>query len=906
MLIIAIVASRMMVSSASIIEETSKQNILALSRAAALLVTAEEMELFVKPEDGKTPEYVALSHQLADFNDISGSEYTYFMRLDTETNMMQFIIDNSLLEDMTGLDMPLVPREPAPDIALSGIANAVELGSYSEGWEGYMTAFAPVYYKDGSISNIIAGVDMLDVNIRAAQLNMSRLSLLLIVSIIIVLGACFYSLILYQRQANQALLASDAKSSFLSNTSHEIRTPMNAILGMVDLIMHEDASDIVLSHATDIRNACRGLLTVINDILDISKIESGKLEIVPAKYQVSSLLSDSISIVKMRTDEKKLTLAVEIDSNIPSELIGDDLRIKQILVNLLNNAVKFTPDGQITLSVSCQVDDDMCQLFFSVADTGIGIKPEDLDKIFVLFQQVDTRKNRNIEGTGLGLSISNQLVEMMGGHITVESEYGVGSTFTASIMQKVASAQPITHLKNPERSSVLLYENRPAYLKSLTFALESLGCKFDICTNRSEMYLQLDEDNYDYVFVSSMYINNIQPAIARSQPGAVTVVLDGTETNHGDVISISMPIHCLQISNILNDEYADITNDSSTADLIAPEARVLVVDDNAVNLKVAAGLLKIYRILADTATGGVSAVEMIKQHDYDLVFMDHMMPDMDGIDTTVAIRALDDKYAKLPIVALTANAVGGVREMFKAEGLNDFLAKPIEISQMTAILKKWIPIEKQGLKPETPALEPSPFVIAGLDTRRGITNSGGTVDAYNEILAVYASDCSSRLRDMQVFHSEGDIKALTISVHAIKSASANIGAESIAVTAAELEAAGKAGDIGYINMSLNGFFTALTQQLDNIRSYLSSISQEDIIRDKPADIDFLRTSLTEISYHMGNLEIDAAENVLEELFTFQWDDEVIAQINKIKECIDIFDYDGTATAIEELSTMICE
>ena len=899
MLIIAVVVSRMMVSSAEIIEETSKQNILALSRAAALLVSAEDLEGFVLPEDGEKPEYIALRHALATFNEISGTEYTYYLRLDPETNLMQFIVDNTLGDDIA-LAMPKVPREYAPDVALAGMANTVELGSYSEGWEGYMTAFAPVYHRDGSLSNVIAGVDMLDVNIREAQKNMNRLSLLLLISIIIVLGSCLYSLILYQRQTKQALMASEAKSSFLSNTSHEIRTPMNAILGMVDLIMHEDTSDIVLSHATDIRNACRGLLTVINDILDISKIESGRLEIIPANYYISSLLADSVSIVKMRTDEKKLTFAVDIDPNIPSELIGDELRIKQVLINLLNNAVKFTPEGQITLSVRCKIEGDFCHLIFSVEDTGIGIKAEDLDKIFVFFQQVDTKKNRNIEGTGLGLSISKQLVEMMDGYIAVESKYGVGSTFTASIKQQVANSQSMTYLKYPNRNSVLVYENRPAYLNSVIFTLDALGCNYEICTNRSEMYLHLDAAKYDYIFVSSMYINNIQPVIAREQPGAVTVVLDGTETPHNNTISISMPIHSLQIANILNDDYSDISNTSSSTDIIAPEAKVLVVDDNAVNLRVAVGLLKIYGIQADTATSGIRAVEMVRKTDYDLVFMDHMMPDMDGIDTTVVIRSLGGKYTHLPIVALTANAVRGVMEMFKAEGLDDYLAKPIEMSKLNAVLKKWIPVDKQGAKPELTAFESAPFLIRGLDTRKGIVNSGGAIEAYNEILAIYAADCEIRGRDMLDFHKDGNIKALTICIHAVKSASANIGADNISGMAAELESAGKAGDSSYIDTKLQNFLDSLTILLGNIRRYLGNISKDDTIRDKPADLDFLRASLANIERHMGNLNIDMVENVLEKLYTYRWNEDINGKISKIKNCVGIFDYDGIATAVAEL------
>ena len=704
-------------------------------------------------------------------------------------------------------------------------------------------------------------------------------------------------------EKEEAVISAQIKTNFLANMSHEIRTPMNAILGMVELIMHENATDAVLSYATDIRSACRGLLSIINDILDISKIESGKLEISPMRYHISSLLVDVINIVKMRIEKKSINFIVNIDPNIPSELVGDEVRIKQVLINLLNNAIKFTHEGQITMSVRSRVEGDVCRLIASVKDTGIGIRNEDMEKIFVLFQQVDTKKNRNIEGTGLGLSISKQLVEMMNGSIKVQSEYGVGSIFTATIMQPIANRQPMTALKKPGQTSVLVYENRPAYLNSLKYTLDSLGCKYEICANRSEINHYLDDFKYNYIFVSSLHINKIHTIAAQRQPDALIVALSTTGHSYSSHMAISMPIHCLQIADILNGEYGhnEYRNDELNINsIIAPEAKVLVVDDNAVNLKVAVGLLSIYKIKADTALSGMRCLEMVKEKDYDLVFMDHMMPDMDGIDTTVAIRGLGGKYSGLPIIALTANAIGGVREMFKAEGLDDFLAKPVEMTKLNAMLKKWIPKDKQMRSTEIITTEETYFIIPGLDTRRGIINSGGTPEAYDEILEIYAADCENRLLDMKKYHMENDMKALNICVHAIKSASANIGASEISKMAAELESAGKINDINYVNMNIHHFCDSITILLGCIRRYLDNNLSEDAPQNKPADFDLLKDSVAEIEQYMNNLDIDSAENVLKDLYVFQWDDDTFAQIYKIKECIDIFDYDGIDTAVGKL------
>ena len=492
-----------------------------------------------------------------------------------------------------------------------------------------------------------------------------------------------------------ATVANKAKSDFLANMSHEIRTPMNAIQGMSELIMRESISDTVMSHVTDIKSACVGLLAIINDILDISKVESGRMEIVPVQYRTSALLTEVIHIIRARAFQKSLDFVVNIDPNIPSVLRGDEVRIKQVLINLLSNAVKFTHDGQITLSVGSRIEGDVCHVSFSVSDTGIGIKPEDSEKIFVLFQQIDTKRNRNIEGTGLGLSLTKKLTEMMGGSIKMESEYGVGSTFTATIEQIIENRQPAAMLKHGERKPVLVCENRPAPLSSITCALDALGCEYHICVNRTEMQGLLNQFQYSHIFVYSLFFKLVQHTASGRQPKAKIVILNDGSPAHGEnnVPSISMPIHCLEIADILNDESLEIDSigeASNAAGVIAPTAKVLVVDDNVVNLKVAEGLLKTYKIQVDTAFGGAQALEMVKETDYDLVFMDHMMPDMDGIDTTIAIRGLGGRHTQLPIIALSANAISGVKEMFIAEGLDDFLPKPIDMAKLDAMLKKWL------------------------------------------------------------------------------------------------------------------------------------------------------------------------------------------------------------------------
>ena len=391
-----------------------------------------------------------------------------------------------------------------------------------------------------------------------------------------------------ERLMHEAEESNEAKSTFLANMSHEIRTPMNAICGMADMLLDEELTEQGREYALTIKSSSDGLLSIINDILDFSKIESGKMPIIPEEYYFASLIRDVVSMMEVRVKDRPVELGVRVPESAPRMLYGDTGRIKQILINIMGNAVKFTHEGKVTLEVLWQgMEQDMGRLTFSVTDTGIGIRKEDMAKLFDSFEQVDMKKNRGVEGTGLGLSISKLLVESMGGHIDVKSTYGEGSTFTFDIVQKVIDATPCEYSKN----------------------------------RRSVEHRQL------------------------------------------------------------------------SVDFAAPDAKVLVVDDNKVNLRVAAGLLKKFGIVPDLVDNGQDSVDIIRgQTHYDLVFMDHMMPGMDGIEATGLIRAIGTPYAdNLPVIALSANAVKGMEKEFLEGGMNDFLPKPIDLAMLGVLLRKWLP-----------------------------------------------------------------------------------------------------------------------------------------------------------------------------------------------------------------------
>jgi signal transduction histidine kinase/ActR/RegA family two-component response regulator len=387
--------------------------------------------------------------------------------------------------------------------------------------------------------------------------------------------------------------ANEAKSSFLANMSHEIRTPINAVLGMNEMILRECDSDNIREYAYNINNAGKTLLSIINDILDLSKIESGKMEIVEVDYDVRTLLADIENMVAMRAEEKNLVLRVEVDEQIPCILHGDEMRIKQCATNLLSNAVKYTPKGSITMKMDkTDNSDGTINLWFSVTDTGIGIKEEELGKLFETFMRLDINKNRNVEGTGLGLNITKRLIGMMGGNLTVESVYGEGSCFSFVLVQKVVDANPIGNYRNAKR--------------------------------------KMQE-----------------------------------------------------------------TANTNTKSFTAPSANVLSVDDNKVNLAVVKGLLKKLKIQCDSALSGAECIEMASKKDYDIILLDHMMPEMDGIETLQKLQQTEHWKKHQPaVIALTANAVVGAKEEYLRAGFTDYLSKPIDSSQLDELLARYLPAEK--------------------------------------------------------------------------------------------------------------------------------------------------------------------------------------------------------------------
>lgn len=578
-----------------------------------------------------------------------------------------------------------------------------------------------------------------------------------------------------------------ARDIFLANMSHELRTPINTILGLNELILRESQEEAVKEYARDIRQAGNILLALVSDILDFSKLEADKMELTEGIYDVSSLLNDLINSISVQQRRKKLDLVLEIAEDIPYKLFGDEIHIRQIIGNLLSNAVRYTEKGRITLHLSWkELPKDSIEIYVIVKDTGIGIKEEDIPKLFKAFQRMDSTVRSKDDRTGLGLAITQRLIEMMGGKLEVQSVYGKGSAFSFKIVQKVVDREPLGDFEKQYRDS----------LRSI--------------------------EDYHEKF-------------------------------------------------------------------IAPMGRILIVDDNAMNLAVAQGLLKGTRLQIDVAASGEECLELIKRKTYHLICMDHMMPVMDGVQTLHAIRALEGNPSRdIPVIALTANAVAGARELYLKEGFQDYLTKPIDADKFENMLIEYLPSnvvyltnnrdindEYEKSREEGDGefdIRESQLYLMGFNLRNGLRYMGGDKALYGKVLRDFHSILQEKETALKDFLQKGDMPGYTIIVHSLKGNARNVGADDLADEAFELEKMAKAGQLEDVTVRSPILFSMMNTMRNSLRVYLETEdagekTQQEAPEESAGKIteeDWVR-ALQELAARLDDFDGESAASKLREL-----------------------------------------
>ena len=605
----------------------------------------------------------------------------------------------------------------------------------------------------------------------------------------------------------KADVANKAKSDFLSRMSHEIRTPINAVLGMDEMILRESEEPQIRDYAMDIYTAGNSLLSLINDILDISKIESGKMEIIPVEYDLSSMIHDLSAMIVLRAKAKNLHFEVSVDETLPSRLYGDDVRVRQVVTNILTNAVKYTPKGSVYLRISGVMQGEEAELRFEVEDTGIGIKEEDLPKLTQEFERIEEKRNRSIEGTGLGMNITTRLLEMMGSRMQVESVYGKGSKFYFCLKQKVIDKTPIG--------------------------------------NFEERLHQLSQE-YSYTNVFT-----------------------------------------------------------------APDAKVLVVDDNHLNLKVFTSLLKQTQIQVTEADSGDMCLRLAADNKYDLIFLDHMMPDMDGIETLHNLKKMQDSpNLHTPVIALTANAVTGAKEMYLSEGFDGFLSKPVVSDKLEQALRKILPQElvqevKQTLpqtqeeKKEAEKEEELPLVD-GLDWNfaklhlpdRDLLEE--TVKEFYELIPHHEGKLQAAFQTIQ---TKAGMEQYRIQVHSMKSVAATIGIIPLAGMANTLEYAARDGKTPVI-AAMHDIFCDSWKSYEQKLQGVFHIGEAQKLQ--MADASMVRAKLEMLKVSMMELDIDTADPIVDELLSYEYLPEIEALMKELKIAVTALEDDRAVELAEQL------
>lgn len=701
-----------------------------------------------------------------------------------------------------------------------------------------------------------------------------------------------------KQMTNAALKIAEHRSDFLANISHEMRTPLNAVIGTAEIALRRDMSDEMREYLHQIKSSAHHLLMIINDILDFSKIETGGMSIVPVDYELLSLINDVAGIVNNQIGSKNIEFTIDVPPDLPFSLKGDNVRIQQVLINLLNNAVKFTKSGNVSLKISTRpISDENVMLIASVSDTGCGISQENIGRLFKMFRQIDSKRNRNVEGTGLGLAISKKLLGLMGGTISVESEPGKGSTFTFEVPQEITREERSVVQSAPAGTVVCLLLGNQYLRQSVETAVREIGAE----TVSIDNHLLGDKA---YIIADYELFDDAKELIVRN-PGLKCILIDRFDStaysDNENITIIRKPIYSFSLSAAMGigEKFMRSDDAESNVSFTAPEAYVLIVDDNDINRAVAKGVIEPLGMQVDLAASGAECIEKVRNFRYDIIFMDHMMPEMDGIEAAHIIKQRFPSYADVPIIALTANAARGAREMFLREGMSDFIAKPISLRTIANKIRRWlpsekiIPVSKSENKAQSQHILPD---IPELDLKSAKELIGSEKLLLNVIEQYYRS-VDKNIVKINASYENGNTELLTIEFHSLKSTSKQIGANKLSQMAKDLEMAGKNNNNTYIRNNIEKFLDEYKTMKNVLSAYFGNKDNENT---ENQDIKPLLDELSDALSDMDALQID---DVLEKISQNTSDSDK-TYFDGIKAAIDDCDFDKAESILSKWNSTL--
>ena len=709
---------------------------------------------------------------------------------------------------------------------------------------------------------------------------------------------------------------------FLTNVSHELRTPINVVTGLTAVMLKNETEEAKRKDILAVQMAGHRLFSQIEDILDYTEIDTGRIKVSEDAYMISSIVNDIISGIRMQERENAPELIFDIDAGIPSLLIGDGRKLKKILKHLVDNAMKFTKKGGVCVRIYALPKEYGINLCIRVSDTGIGMAEDNLLKIKESFYQLNGGRNRRAGGLGLGIPIVYGMAAAMEGFLQIESKEGSGTTVSVSIPQKVADASPCMSIANRERLCLGCYlrpekymvpEVRGYYDEVITHMIRGLDLVLHRVFNLEELEKLNSMYQLTHLFIGKEeYEEDREFFKGLDKSMEVVVIADDSLVlpKESHIKYIRKPFCCLPVISMLNAGPANNGNRFEKEYMICPEVRALVVDDEPVNLMVAEGILRDYQMQVKTAESGMKALELCDKEEFDLIFLDHMMPEMDGVETARVIRRLLGDNGQVPIIALTANAVEGTAQMFIDEGMNDFVTKPIEMRVILAKLRKWLPPEKieknrnkkmdavlQGANKEGKPYQMSTDIsIAGLDVKKAMEFLGNE-ELFWSVLKEYYRVIDKKSMMISEYEQKEMWKEYTVEVHALKSASRQIGALELAQVAEQMEAAGNAENAALIHKITPGMLEEYTFYKGILAPYF--VKEKEAQSGRAAEASEMSELFGQMKEAMENLDMDAMEKVIKDMSQYSYSDEQYSIFEKLKNAVEDIDTEKCEEIIAE-------